>query len=425
MKDELLKRLDRVSDLEDRRLLKNILLNVFDSIIDHNMEMYKTLEHNIYNEIPDSFEKFYIYTTVDSIQNIDPISQFYHPIYEEDKFGNEIDFEVLTESLNTDEKTVIATLFMELDFLSLRKMIEEKRQYKCTITTENDIFYTNVYIEKSDKYLKKIEELYRVFQFNEKDWKTINIAYAHKFINVVIEDKILIQDGDKIKEIAIDLLEYEKYKRPNYIMMWNIKYIEVDDKSFPKPLEDSIHFEHSLNIENEDRNCGFLVNTSHDYIKYMKQTGENIVIANNTDIQDAWNILKIEDNNKNIRKNVIEYEELSNKRELGFIGRFANEKALIVRTKGELARLFESYTLSKELTFKDIEIVEDYDEDAKTIDFDYFLDNNLRNDTKRSYIILKFSARNRDDFLLYEKLSFFVSIAGLLFPEYRCVGEII
>ncbi len=425
MKDELLKKLDRISDLEDRRLLKNIILNAFDDIVDHNMDMYKTLENNIYNEIEDAYEKYYIYTTVDSIENIDPISNFYHPMYQEDKQGNEINFEALGESLSSNDKTTLMTLFMELDFISLKKIIEDKRYYKCTIKTDNNVFNVKAHITKGDKYLKKIENLYRVFQFNEKDWKTINSSFAHKFINIVVDEKVDIAPDDMIKEISVDLGEYEKYKRPNYIMMWNVDYIEIDDKSFPKPLIDTIHHEHSLSIEKEERNCGFLVNTNHDYIKYIKQTDESIIIANDTDKQDVWSIVKIEDVNKNIRKNIVDYKELSNRRELGFIGRFANEKALIVRTQGELARLFESYDLSDELEFKDVEIVEEYRRDIKTVDFDYFLDNNLRDDPKRSFMVLKFSPSNREDFLLYEKLSFFVSVAGLLFPEYKCVGEIV
>ncbi len=424
MKDELLKKLDRISDLEDRRLLKNILLNAFDSIIDHNMAMYETLEKNIYNEIEDAFEKYYIYTTVDKIENIDPISNFYHPMYEEDKYGSLIDFEVLIENLNSDNETIITTLFMEMNYIELKKMLEEKRQYTCTIITDNEVYSTKVHILRSNKYLKKIEELYRIFQFNEKDWKTVNSGFAYKFIDVIIDEKIEINANETIKEITLDFNEYEKYKRPNYIMMWNIQNIEVDDKSFPKPLKDSIHHEHSLNIEQEERNCGFLVNTNHDYIKYIKQMEESIIIANNTDKQDVWSIVKIEDMNNNIRKNNVDYEEQTNNPELGFIGRFANEKALIVRTQGELARLFESYDLSNELKFNDIEIVENYSKDINTVDFDYFLDNNLRDDPKRSFMVLKFICENKEDFLLYEKLSFFVSIAGLMFPEYKCVGEV-
>ncbi len=423
MRDELLKKLDRISNLDDRRLLKNILINVFDPIVEHNMSMYETLRENIYNEIEDSFEKYYIYTTVDSIENIDPISSFYHPMVAEDVVGDEVDFGALAESLEKNEETIITTLFMQLDYMSLRRMIDEQRSYKCTISTDKDVVNTKVFITKSKKYLEKIEELYKVFQFNEKDWKTVNSGFAHKFINVVATEPIKL--SGTIKQISIDLGEYEKYKKPNYVMLWNVEKITLADKTFPKPLEDSVHYEHSLNIEKTEQNCGFLVDNSHDYIKYMKQTEEHIVIANNTDEQDVWNIVKIEDADKNIRKDSSEFIELTNVRNLGFIGRFANEKALIIRTHGELARIFESYQLSNELNFKDVEISEKYDKSIKTIDYDYFIDNNLRNDPKRSYMILKFLPKNREDFLLYEKISFFVSIAGLMFPEYRCVGEIV
>ncbi len=425
MKDEFLSKLDRISNLDDRRLLKNVLISVFDPIIEHNLEMYETLRENIYNEIEDSFEKYYVYTTVDSIENIDPISSFYHPMFVEDVNASEVDFSALSESLASDEKTKLATLFMEMDSVELSKLVLEQRYYKCTITTERDVVNCKLRIVNSDKYLKMIENLYKIFQFNEKEWKTVNLGYARKFIDVIVEEKVDIDKNDKILEIKIDLGEYEKYKRPNYIMLWNIKQVAIDDKSFPKPLEDTIHHEHSLHIEKEDRDCGFLVNTNHDYIKYIKQTEDSLIIANDTDLQDVWSIVQIENISKNILRENIEYKGLDNSRNLGFIGRFANEKALIVRTRGEIARIFESYELSQELSFQDVSIVDKYDKDIKTMDYNYFLDNNLRNDPKRSYMVLKFSPRNREDFLLYDKLSFFVSVAGLMFPEYKCVGEIV
>lgn len=425
MRDELLKKLDKITDLDDRKMLKAVLINAFDAIVEHNMNMYETLRTNIYNEIQDPFEKYYIYTTVDSINNIDPISTFYYPMIDEDNLSNEINFENLISSLNSSKETVLTTVFMELDYSTLENLIAEKRYYKCIITTENEIYHTKAYLSKSKKYLNKVEELYRVFQFNEKDWKTVNYGYAHKFVDVIVDEVIDIDIKDKIKEITIDLGEYESYKRLNYIMFWNVKNIKLDDQSFPKPLENTVHYEHSLNIDKGSGDCGYLVNTTHENIKYVKQTEDNVIIANEDDKQGVWDIVKIENINRNIRKNVVEYEDLSNKQILGFVGRFANEKSLIVRTPGELARIFQSYELSKELSFDRVEIVENYDKEIKTTDLNYFLDNNLRNDPKRNFMVLKFETENREDFLLYEKLSFFISVAGLLFPEYKCVGEII
>ncbi len=425
MRDELLKKLDRIEDLDDRRLLKNVLLNVFDSVAVHNMEMYETLRENIYNEIEDSLEKYYVYTTVDYNYNIDPISNFYHPMCDEDTTEEVINLDELSKNVALGEKVKLATVFMEIDLEQINKIVNSKDKYNCVVETENNTYNCKVVLKKSSKYIEKIEELYRVFQFNEKEWKTVNYGYAYKFLDVILNDVVPLENGEKIKEIRIDLGEYDRFKNTNLIMFWNVKKIKIDDKSFPKPLENTVHYEHSLDIENKDRDCGFLVDTTHSYIKYLKQTEQNIIVANNEDTQEKWDIVQIENSSRNILKNRVEYKELTNKRNLGFIGRFANEKALIVRTRGELVRLFQSYELAQELNFYDVEIVEKYNEKIKTTDLNYFMDNNLRDDPKRSFMILKFRTRLGSDFMTYEKLSFFTSVAGLMFPEYKCIGEIV
>lgn len=425
MKDELLKKLDRISDLEDRRLLKNILLNVFDKIIEHNMDMYETLEKNIYNEIEDTFEKYYVYTTVDRKNNIDPISDFYHPMCKDDLEESIVNLGTAAKDLKEGARVNVATLFMEMPLMDLNKLIFQKRYFNCNVETEERTYNCKATLKKSNKYLNQIEHLYRVFQFNEKDWKTVNYGYAHKFVDVYIEDLIDIEEDEVIKSFTIELEEYQKFKKTNMIMFWNVKEIEIEDKSFPKPLLDSVHYEHNLDVDIRNRDCGFLINNNHNYIKYIKVTNNNIIVANNSDNQGTWNVIQIENASRNIRKNNYLYKELNNKRNLGFIGRFANEKALVLRTRGELARLFQSYDLSKELVFYDVSIVENYKKEIQTIDLNHFLDNNLRNDPKRSFMILKFRSTSSDDFLLGEKLSFFTSVAGLMFPEYKCVGEVV
>ncbi len=425
MRDELLKKLDKIENLEDRKLLKSVLLNVFDSVAEHNMVMYETLRENIYNEIEDSLEKYYIYTTVDYRYNIDPISNFYHPMCEEDARDEIINLDELSKNITSGEQVKLATIFMEMNLVQINDLINKKGHYNCVVETENNSYNCKVYLQKSNKYINKIEELYRVFQFNEKEWKTVNYGYAHKFLDVFLSDNVPLERGEQIKEIRLELGEYDRFKKTNLLMFWNVKKIQIDDKSFPKPLENTVHYEHSLDIESGDRNCGFLVDTTHNYIKYLKQTDQNIIVANNEDTQDKWDIVQIENSSRNILKNRIEFKELTNKRNLGFIGRFANEKALIVRTRGELSRLFQSYDLSNELSFYDVEIREKYIGTIKTIDFNYFMDNNLRDDPKRSFMVLKFRSRVGQDFMIYEKLSFFTSVAGLMFPEYKCIGELV
>lgn len=58
--DIIKNRLNKISDLNERKMMKRIF-EVYEDITNYNMNMYKELEENIYNEIKDPSDKFYIY----------------------------------------------------------------------------------------------------------------------------------------------------------------------------------------------------------------------------------------------------------------------------------------------------------------------------------------------------------------------------
>ena len=97
MKQIIQQRLNHVTSLEERRLLRNVLEDVYSHIVDYNMDMYDKLEQRIYNEMDDPLEKFYIYCTILDRKEIDPISDFFHPILPEEVQKEEYDFAQIAE----------------------------------------------------------------------------------------------------------------------------------------------------------------------------------------------------------------------------------------------------------------------------------------------------------------------------------------
>ena len=136
-------------------------------------------------------------------------------------------------------------------------------------------------------------------------------------------------------------------------------------------------------------------------------------------------MVKIE-NSKNLKtREQFHYEVLSNQRKLGFGGRYTTVKSLVIRTKGEIARLLEAYEAGRELVFQDTEILESYAKPQQTMDCNHFIDENIRADRFKRIMVIKFQAKDREDYLVLDKMSFLVSEVQLLFPEYRCIGEIV
>ena len=59
------------------------------------------------------------------------------------------------------------------------------------------------------------------------------------------------------------------------------------------------------------------------------------------------------------------------------------------------------------------------------MNFNHFIDDQIRLYTLKNILLLQFQPLITDDFLLYDHLSFLVSEIQMLFPEYRCVGELV
>lgn len=424
--DKLQDRLNRISDLSDRKLLKNILYDVYENIVSYNMEMYDRLEDRIYNEIDDPLNKFYVYTSLEKIENIDPINEFLHPIIPEDLNDVVYDMDDINEKLQKDTKLVLATVFMKCDSITLSQIVGRNKSYKGFVKTDKDIYEINISLQLCKKYIKEIEKLYRAFQHNKKVWSTVNCPYAYKFVDVVLQSALTLKAGEKISEITIDLAEYEKYKEVNVIPLWNITHISVEDKSFPMPSKDRINYEHVVSLEELGSQNGYMIGLDNDDYLYCKRLAKDLTVVSTSGQQHSWNLIKIE-NISNSRQKSFHYELVSNKRELGFIGRFATVKSLVIRTKAEIDRLLQSYEISRELAFQNVEIKERYDKEIETVDYNLFIDDNIRIDSSKKIMLLKFKPliREEQDYLLQDKMSFLTSEIQILFPEYKCIGELV
>ena len=291
--------------------------------------------------------------------------------------------------------------------------------------TDKDVHEIRVSLQHSKKYINEIEKLYRVFQYNGVVWNTVNCPYAYKFVDIVLNSSLNFKTGEKIVEITVDLSEYEKYKVINAVPLWNVKKIVAQDKSFPMPAGDRINYDHSISlVKAPGIQNGYMAGSDNTDFLYCKRLEQELIIVSPFSEQHHWNLVKIEHLENSRRKN-FEYELMSNKRNLGFIGRYSSLKSVIIRTKGEMARLMQSYDLSREMSFQNVEIKDNYEKEEETTDYNSFLDDNIRVNAYKKIMLIKFKANDRENFLVQDKMSFLVSEMQILFPEYRCIGALV
>ena len=427
MKNLIQERLNMISDLNERRMLRSVLQDVYENVIEYNMDMYDRLEDRIYNEITDPKENYYVYTSINTVNNVDPIDDFLHPMIPSDLESTVYDMKEINERLQSGEPVVITSVFMKCSAAMIKKLLERERAYKGYVKTDKEVYEVDVRVKPCDKYVKEIENLYRAFQNNSIEWGTINCPYAYKFVDIVLDTPLSLEQDEKIKEISVDLAEYEKFKVPNAIPLWNITQFKARDAEFPTPMPviDRIVYEHKIALEDHGVQNGYLAALDNkDYI-YSRRKPEELIIVSTDNNQASWEILKVE-SISNAGKKGYAFELLSNRRDMGFAGKFSSVKSLVIRTRGEIARLLQSYDeMSKQLLFTEVEILEEYNKPFDTFDFNTFIDDNIRTDPHKKIMLITFSAQSPDDYLLQDKMSFLVSEIQILFPEYKCIGELV
>jgi hypothetical protein len=424
MKDIIIDKLSKMEDLEQRKILKDIISGVFLNLIDYQESFNKNLEERIFSEIEDKEKRYDVYVTVNNIENIDRVDDFLYPIISTDLEEKKNDAGKIYEKLIKNEEVCLYTVFMNCDYLKIKEIMRSKKKYTGEIITDNQKYKIKVKLEQNKSYINEIENLYEIFQKNSFCWKTINNPYANKFFDVIITDcEALENEENEIKEINIDFEEIEEYKMTDVIPLWNVKRMSVKSDGFPMPALDRVNFEHLISLKKLGLDNGYLVDENEGLVKYVMRTSDSLTIVSPEEKASSWNILKISGQGKE-QERKLQFELVSNSRKKSFINKFAQKNSQAIRTKGEIARIVNSFEVSKYFELTEIEIIDSKPKRGTTYDMNYFIIDDIRVAKDKKVMNLKFKA-NKDSIIIYDLLSFIISEIQMYFPEYQCEGELV
>ncbi len=425
MKDLIVERLSKMEDLEQRKLLKDIVSGFFSNLIDYQQTANKNLEARVFNEIKDMEKNYDVYVTVCNKNDIDPVDEFLYPVFPEDVIDKRINMKEIVEALQKNKEIQLFTLFMKCDYKLIKELIKSNRKYTGVIVTNRRAYSVKVKLVQNTKYIKQIQSLYDIFQKNSIPWKTLNSPYSNKFFDVVMaECEGWMDENEEINEINIDLEEYEKHKAIDIVPLWNVKRLLLKGEGFPMPAIDKINFEHVISLEKVGIGNGYLADAEESLIKYIMRTDKSLIIVSPEEKATAWSILKIAQPVSDIYKKS-GFELVSNSRKKNFINKFAHMQASIIRTKGEIKRIVNSLEASKYFEMEDIEIRNSASARATTYDVNSFIVDDIRVGNDKKVMNLKFRTHLNDSFIVYDMLSFLVSEVQMYFPEYECEGELV
>lgn len=424
--NRIYEKLNSIHELEDKIILKKIMTNVFSSLEEYSNEKYKELEERVFSEIEYMEEKYNIFSSIIKRDELDVTNEVFFPMIDKDKEEKKYDVKELLESLKHKDIYELFSIFLKCDYQTFKRFINKASEIEGTITTNKKTHKAYFKITENDEYKQKINNLYKTFVNNNIRWTTANMPYIHKIAKVVLvnyEDSF--ERDESIIRIDIDFKEYSKYIKYDMVPVWNIKNIKMKCNGFPLPCIDKINYEHSISIDKEGKENGYLVNASDEEINYITFKDDSISVISQVSDPITWDLYKIVKYKEDKLKKY-EYEVMSNYMNINFSNRFSFNNRYMVKSKSEIARLISSFKVSEKLVFKDV-IVEELvrEEDRKIYDANDFIVDEIREENIKKSLVLYFETIDKDNYLNDDILSFLVGEVQFIYPEYMCEGRLI
>lgn len=426
MKEQIHNKINQISGLGERALLKSVIEQLFCSVYDHSEHMYELLENRVLEEMECHSEKYNIYTSIVKRSAYDPIHEYLFPIKQEDVSATIINLSEVLESLKESKKKYIFSVFFECDYLILREILAQKRLFKGTVTTNQQNYVAYFSLEQDRSYENELEALYKLFIDNNRPWCTVNAPYMNKIVKVYLdsfEDEI--GEDEEIKEVIIDFAEYVSYIRYDMIPVWNVRHMKLAGMGFAMPCEEHLSYEHKISLAETGHEEGYLVEPSNQAVLSVRMTSEYLYIMSDTEESSEWKICQIVSPKK--RKLRTEYYEMvSNAKKQYFLDNVVRRLTYPIKTKADIMRVFNSFQASDQIELETMQIREESQLDNnETYDLNSFIIDEIRDPNATKVLEIHFSTKSAATFITRDIVSFIISEIQYYYPEYKCKGRLL
>ena len=425
MKEHWQERLSKIEDLDERRLLRDVLLAAFSNIEHYTDGQLEAIKQRVFEESKPDHDQFNIYTSVVSVDDYDPINDFLFPMNDEDLAELPMDATVITETVVAGETPTLGKLYFELDYLELLeiKRTLPNRKFKGQLKTSRVIHEIEISLLPYEGYVKQIEKLYELYLANDVPWRTVFHPSIYKFLEIQLETEIEFKKNEKIQEIIIDLEELDANKQINQIPLWNIKIEPFTNQGFPMPAGDRIHYEHVLVFKEEERELGYLIDSDSevDGIIHTRRLSDRLTLTSSKDVISKWRLWMV----VSPLDADLDFPNLtSNQKVESFIDNFSSRTERVIRTTGEIHRLASLFVDIDQLKLVNIEIITQDGATYETYPINPFMKDEVRVDGDKRIMKLKFMTNEITPFTR-DMMSFLTSEIAMHVPEFRCVGELV
>ncbi|MBD5552688.1 MAG: hypothetical protein HDQ96_16230 [Lachnospiraceae bacterium] len=425
MKAYIEKRMLEITDLEERKLFKKTVGDILLSLYDYNKESYKKLEKQILEECSLSQEKYAIYVTMTDRRHYDATDNFMHPMRPDDIKEEKVSYQDIQSALSKKEELKLYTIFFQGSTSQIYKLLHQKeRVFQGRIRTEKREYNATFLVRQNREYINMIEALYYIFGANYRTWFTVCTAYITKMLDVYLCDAEKIEGKEEVLEIWIDFKEYSELVQYDVIPLWNLKPLTEKTSTYPNPCIDKINYEHQIFSQKLDPKCEYLIRNTDVETTNIRRLNGDLFITCPINQPCEWQMYQV---CQCSGKENYPYPVLSNQYKDSFSGSVTEMFRKSIKTKGEMARLIESFDYGAYVTFSGFSICESLPEECipGNYNMDGFIRDEIRTGGFRQALIIDFSAKDPACYLNEDIMSFLVTQVQRVFPEYHCAGRLI
>lgn len=396
---ELLKsRISQIQDPVQKRLLQDVLVDVFGQLLDYSEESFYNLEQKIDHERDDSDSHYYIYTGVCKKDGLDSASRS------------------LFEIQRDEQKTpgYLGTLFLACDYLKIHACLSGL--FRAEVETDLGNYRTTVSFSYSHTYLQAMEELYLQFMANRRQWHTINCPFLYKMLDITDREGVVPQDAVILK-VGIEMGELSDYVMDDMVLVWNVAE-EICKPTAEMSVAGNVsYYVHRIPKEDNDAGC-LAVPEGEDLFSVIFSERE-ILVRTENEAHQQIKLLKIEPMYQEKDHTALEFPLQTNLRNLRHADRQALSQPRYLWTKGEVERMLGSYEVFQE--FDLIDIRPDVPQELEPISMNPFI--RVRSFLKQKRkIAVVLHAKDGEDIFRYEKMYFLLAELQLCTDEYEWIG---
>lgn len=350
-REEIEKKIDKMQSLEERQILKELLQQVLDGVIQYQEKEYAKIKQSLCEEIPIQRNRYYIASAI-----IDK-SQYYggewlYPVLEQDEEEKQIDWNKVKLSLQAGMEVRVGRVFAKIPMSLVRQWKAEAPEFFAVLQTTKRKLRAKVELRFTEDYMDKLEELENAFGRNGISWEPIHMSYFLRFFDLnLIECMEKMEKEEDIISLVPDYGEYQDCILEDQILLWNLRLEKRKAMGFPVPQLDQKKYKFSIPLDPGKTEYIVLLKDG----EYVVRKEQQMEIYSENGSMHSWNCYVFEKKETNTLE--LQIPVLSNASRDVFSNRFAHGYEKPICTKAQLERMVQELQVENFLQLEDIKII--------------------------------------------------------------------